>query len=97
MLLGSALIQAVKVSANVLTASQKEADDELATQRVAAIEQERLAQQNQPAGESTRRPSAVDQTLKNMRDADAYKAQKGSLETRIASQEAQISGIPKDN
>ncbi|PYL04307.1 MAG: hypothetical protein DME32_02115 [Verrucomicrobia bacterium] len=62
---------------------------------MAAIEQERLAQQNQPAGESTRRPSAVDQTLKNMRDADAYKAQKESLETGIASQEAEISLLRK--
>ena len=43
-----------------------------------------------------KKPSAVDQTLKNMRDAEAYKAQKESLETRIASQEAQISLLRKN-
>src|SRR5205823_2964127 len=74
--------------------SQKEAYDELATQR--AAEQEHLAQQNQPVGESAKQPSAVEQTLKNMRDAEAYKAQKESLETRIASQEAQISLLRKN-
>jgi hypothetical protein len=91
-----ALIEALKVDANVLTASQKEAYDELATQRAAAIEQERLAQQDQAAGELTKKPGAVDQTLKNMRDAEAYRAQKESLETQIASQEARISLLRKN-
>jgi hypothetical protein len=91
---GPALIEALRVDANVLTPRQKEAYDELVTQR--AAEQERLAQQDQTAGESTKKPSALDQTLKNMRDAEAYKAQKESLETRIASQEAQISLLRKN-
>jgi len=93
---GPALIEALRVDANVLTASQKEACDDLATQRAAAIEQERLALQSQSAGESKKKPSAVDQTLKNTRDAEAYKAQKESLETRIASQEGQISFLRKN-
>lgn len=91
---GPALIQALKVDTNILTTRQKEAYDELATQR--AAEQERLAQQDQTGGESTKKPSALDQTLKNMREAEAYKAQKESLETRIASQEVQISLLRKN-
>jgi len=63
---------------------------------VAAIEQERRGQQNQVARESKQKPSAVDHTLKNMRHAEACKAQKESLETRIASQEAQISLLRKN-
>ncbi|PYL47650.1 MAG: hypothetical protein DMF40_07565 [Verrucomicrobia bacterium] len=62
---------------------------------MAAIERERRGQQNQVARESKQKPSAVDHTLKNMRHAEACKAQKESLETRIASQ-AQISLLRKN-
>jgi hypothetical protein len=84
------LIQALKTDSNVLTANQKEAYDYLVTQRANLIEQERLAQQNQTVQDDPKKPSVVEQTLQNLRNADAYKAQKENLETRIASQEAQI-------
>jgi hypothetical protein len=93
---GPALIEALRGDANVLTAREKEAYEELALQRAAVIEQERLAQQNQGAGETTKKRNAVEQTLKNMRDAEAYKPHRESLETRIASQEAQITLLRKN-
>ena len=87
---GPILIQALKTDSNVLTANQKEAYDYLVRQRANLIEQERLAQQDQTVQDDPKKPSAVEQTLQNLRNADAYKAQKENLETRIASQEAQI-------
>ena len=88
---GPALIQALKIDSNILTANQKEAFDDLASQRASQIEQERLAEQPQAVQADSPKPSAVEQTLKYVRNADAYKAQKENLEQRIASQEAQIS------
>jgi hypothetical protein len=88
---GPALIQALKIDSNVLTTSQKDAFDDLASQRVNRIDQERLVQQPQAVQENSQKPSAVEQTLQYMRNADAYKAQKENLEQRIASQEAHIS------
>jgi hypothetical protein len=87
---GPILIQALKTDSNVLTANQKEAYDYLVRQRANLIEQERLAQQDQTVQDDPKKPSVVEQTLQNLRDADAYRAQKENLETRIASQEAQI-------
>ena len=88
-----ALIQALKTDSNVLTANQKEAYDYLAAKLASRAEEERLAQQDEPVvqgDESQKKPGAVEQTLQNLRKADAYKTQKAALETRIASQEAHI-------
>jgi len=85
-----ALIQALKMDSNVLTPNQKEAYDYLATKRASLVEQERLAQENQSAQDDPKKPGVVEQTLQNLRNADAYKAQKEMLETQIASEEAHI-------
>ena len=78
------------MDSNVLTPNQREAYDYLATKRASLVEQERLAQENQSAQDDPKKPGVVEQTLQNLRNADAYKAQKEMLETQIASEEAHI-------
>jgi hypothetical protein len=58
--------------------------------RSSLVEQERLGQQGQSAQGDLKKPDVVEQTLQNLRNADAYKAQKETLETKIASQEAHL-------
>jgi hypothetical protein len=93
---GPALIEALRVDANVLTVSQKEAYDELATQR--AAEQARLAQQNQPVGEcETARANA--KTCEMLRPIKRRKkaSKHESLPRKPRSAFSARTDIPKDN
>lgn len=85
-----ALIEVLKTDANVLTQSEKEAYDYLAAQRANRSEQERAAAEKELPAQPPASNDVVQRTVQNLRNADAYKAEKESLETRIVSQEAYI-------
>lgn len=85
-----ALMQALKTDTNVLTQKQKEAFDYLAAEKANRAAQDRLASEEVPPERSVSSEDVVKATVQNLRNADAYKAQKETLENRIASQESQI-------
>jgi hypothetical protein len=84
------LMRALKTDANVLTKKQREAFDYLAAEQANRAEKERLLLAEASPDRSATSEDVVQRTVQNLRNADAYKAQKEALENRIASQEARI-------
>ena len=90
-----ALIEALRVDANVLTASQKKPTTNWPRNAWPQLNGNVGGSKSSCEREQAK-AKCCDHTLKNMRHAEACKAQKESLETRIASQEAQISRLRKN-
>lgn len=86
----TAFIQALKTDGNVLTEKQRKAFYYLAKQRPSSAEKERVALEEVAPARLTSSEDVVKRTVQNLRNADAYKAQREALETRINLQEAQI-------